>query len=44
MLPCIKDQNAEVDFDNRINLLGYIDYEYNIEKYWAKYIESASFM
>jgi len=33
----IDDHNSKIDFDNRINLLGYIDYKYNIETYWAKY-------
>jgi acetyltransferase-like isoleucine patch superfamily enzyme len=34
---CIDDQNAKLDFDNRINLLGYIEYKCNVEKYWAQY-------
>lgn len=33
----IEDHNSKINFDNRINILGYIDYEYNIKKYWAKY-------
>lgn len=33
----IEDNNARLDLDNRINILGYIDYDYNIEKYWRKY-------
>ncbi len=33
----IEDDNTKLDFEKRINLSGYIEYEYNIEKYWAKY-------
>jgi acetyltransferase-like isoleucine patch superfamily enzyme len=33
----IDDHNSKINPENKINLLGYIDYEYNIEKYWAKY-------
>jgi len=33
----IEDYNTKVGLDNSINLLGYIEYEFNIEKYWAKY-------
>jgi sugar O-acyltransferase (sialic acid O-acetyltransferase NeuD family) len=34
---CIEDQNAKIDLDNRIKIMGYIDFTYNIDKYWAKY-------
>jgi acetyltransferase-like isoleucine patch superfamily enzyme len=33
----IEDENSKLELDNRVNLLGYIEYEYNIEKYWALY-------
>ncbi|KQO33257.1 hypothetical protein ASF10_18015 [Flavobacterium sp. Leaf82] len=33
----IEDNNKNVDSQSQIDLLGYIDYEYNIEKYWKKY-------
>ena len=33
----IDDHNTKIKADDRINLIGYIEYEYNIEKYWAKY-------
>lgn len=33
----IKDNNSSVTDDEKINILGYIDYEYNIEKYWKRY-------
>lgn len=33
----ISDNNKYVDNDSQIDILGYIDYEYNIEKYWKKY-------
>jgi acetyltransferase-like isoleucine patch superfamily enzyme len=33
----IKDNNSNVGDDEKINILGYIDYDYNIEKYWKKY-------
>jgi UDP-3-O-[3-hydroxymyristoyl] glucosamine N-acyltransferase len=33
----IEDQNSTIDFENKVNLLGYIDYGYNIDKYWSKY-------
>lgn len=33
----IEDHNEKVEFDQKINILGYIEYNYNIEKYWAKY-------
>ncbi|NEW78102.1 MAG: acetyltransferase [Gelidibacter sp.] len=33
----IEDHNLKVDFDNKINLVGYIEYDYNIKEYWAKY-------
>lgn len=33
----IEDNNLNVDFDKKINIKGYIDYDYNIEKYWKKY-------
>lgn len=33
----IEDNNKYVDFQSQIDLLGYIDYDYNIENYWKKY-------
>jgi acetyltransferase-like isoleucine patch superfamily enzyme len=33
----IKDHNTKVGLDKSFNILGYIEYDYNIEKYWAKY-------
>lgn len=33
----IEDQNTKLGSDKRINLIGYIDYEYNIRQYWTKY-------
>jgi len=33
----IEDNNSKVGIDKKIDLLGYIDFEYNIEKYWTKY-------
>jgi len=33
----IEDNNKYADSSSQINLLGYIDYEYNIDKYWKKY-------
>ena len=33
----IEDYNTKVETVKRLNLIGYIEYEYNIEKYWAKY-------
>ena len=33
----IEDNNSKVGNDEKLNVLGYIDYEYNIEKYWGKY-------
>ena len=33
----IEDHNSKVDKNNRINLLGYIEYDYNLEKYYKKY-------
>jgi len=33
----IEDNNTHVDDDQKINILGYIEYDYNIENYWAKY-------
>ncbi|NDP28761.1 MAG: hypothetical protein GZ087_15270 [Flavobacterium sp.] len=33
----IEDHNSKVEFDNKINLVGYVEYDYNIEEYWAKY-------
>lgn len=33
----IEDSNSKVEDDLKINILGYIDYDYNIEKYWKKY-------
>jgi sugar O-acyltransferase (sialic acid O-acetyltransferase NeuD family) len=33
----IEDQNKGTSDDMKINILGYIDYDYNIDKYWRKY-------
>ena len=33
----IEIDNRNVEDENKINILGYIEYEYNIEKYWTKY-------
>jgi len=33
----IEDNNLKVESTNQINLLGYIEYDYNIEKYWSRY-------
>lgn len=33
----IEDQNKEAKKDDTFNILGYIDYDYNIDKYWKKY-------
>jgi acetyltransferase-like isoleucine patch superfamily enzyme len=33
----IEDNNKHTQPKSQIDLLGYIDYEYNIEKYWEKY-------
>jgi acetyltransferase-like isoleucine patch superfamily enzyme len=33
----IEDNNSKVESDKKINILGYIEYDYNIEKYWKKY-------
>ncbi len=33
----IEDNNKHTNSESQIDLLGYIDYEYNIEKYWQKY-------
>jgi sugar O-acyltransferase (sialic acid O-acetyltransferase NeuD family) len=33
----IEDNNKYIDSQSQIDLLGYIDYDYNIEKYWKKY-------
>ena len=33
----IKDNNSNVGDDEKMNILGYIDYDYNIEKYWTRY-------
>jgi len=33
----IEDNNKHTCSESQIELLGYIDYEYNIEKYWKKY-------
>lgn len=33
----IADNNLKVTKDKKINIKGYIDYDYNIEKYWKKY-------
>ena len=33
----INDNNAKVGDDEKINVIGFIDYDYNIEKYWQRY-------
>lgn len=33
----IEDNNKYISSYDRINIHGYIDYEYNIKKYWGKY-------
>jgi acetyltransferase-like isoleucine patch superfamily enzyme len=33
----IEDNNKKVDTASRMELKGYIDYEYNINRYWKKY-------
>jgi acetyltransferase-like isoleucine patch superfamily enzyme len=33
----MEDNNKHSDLESQIELLGYIDYECNIEKYWKKY-------
>lgn len=33
----IEDNNKYTDSESQIKLLGYIDYEYNVEIYWKKY-------
>ena len=33
----IEDNNSKVNADCKINILGYIDFEYNMEKYWKRY-------
>lgn len=33
----IEDNNKHTNSESQIEILGYIDYEYNIEKYWKKY-------
>jgi len=33
----IEDNNTKLDLNNQIKLLGYIEFEENIEKYWKKY-------
>lgn len=33
----IEDNNKYADSSSHVDLLGYIDYEYNIEKFWKKY-------
>jgi sugar O-acyltransferase (sialic acid O-acetyltransferase NeuD family) len=33
----IEDHNKDNSNDTKINILGYIDYDYNIDKYWKKY-------
>ena len=33
----IEDNNKHANSESKIDLLGYIDYVYNIEKYWQKY-------
>src|SRR4030042_5164385 len=37
----IEDHNKHVDKIERIKIRGYIDFKYNIEKYWEKYKYSA---
>ena len=33
----IEDNNSRVGDEDKINIRGYIDYEYNKEKYWKRY-------
>ena len=33
----INDNNAKTKKDDQINIKGYIDYDYNIEKYYKRY-------
>jgi len=33
----IEDNNSKVGNDEKYNILGYIDFDYNIDKYWKKY-------
>ena len=33
----ILDNNSKVKEDQKINILGYIEYDYNIENYYNKY-------
>jgi len=33
----IEDNNSKVDEDQKINIIGYIEYDYNLEKYYNKY-------
>lgn len=33
----IEDNNSKVENDEKLNILGYIDYEENIEKHWKRY-------
>jgi acetyltransferase-like isoleucine patch superfamily enzyme len=33
----IEDENRNQDQEEKIKLLGYIDYKYNIDQYWGKY-------
>jgi acetyltransferase-like isoleucine patch superfamily enzyme len=33
----IEDHNSHVDVNNRMNILGYLDFEENISKYWSRY-------
>lgn len=33
----IEDNNSRVEDEEKINIKGYIDYEYNKEKYWKRY-------
>lgn len=33
----IEDNNTKVEINHKINILGYIEYDHNISKYWAKY-------
>ncbi len=33
----IKDHNKHVDREHRLDILGYLDSEENVQKYWAKY-------
>jgi acetyltransferase-like isoleucine patch superfamily enzyme len=33
----IEDNNKYLDYEAQLDLVGYVDYEYNIDKYWKKY-------